>query len=71
MTKPFKISCKHLILLRVNEISQIKNLTPRAEYIQTRFLKIIGKFIMLNKFHQKSKWMKVNSILMSNNRKTK
>ena len=32
MTKPFKISCKHLILLRVNEISQIKNLTPRAVY---------------------------------------
>ncbi len=61
MTKPFKISCTHLILLRVNEISQIKNLTPRAD-IQTRFLKIMGKCIMLNKFHQKSKRMKVNSI---------
>ena len=33
MTQPFKISCTHLISLRVNAISQIKNLTPRAEYI--------------------------------------
>lgn len=45
MTKPFKISCTHLILLRVNVISQINNFTPRAEYIK-RYLKIFGKFIM-------------------------